>query len=104
MANVPNWFNESWLDANKESIFVKRLRNTVYAIEMDKNISGKNKKPMQATIECLMGDVAADATKFQYAEALKEMEKLTGDDKIAAADAVERVKAEYAEYMDFLTS
>jgi len=104
MANLPSWFNESWLGENKENIFVKRLRNTVSAIEMDKNIGGPNKKPMQATRECLMGDVAADATKFQYAEALKELEKLTGDDKIAATEAVERVKAEYADYMNFLTS
>ena len=99
----PEWFKENdWLIENQEHKFVKRLGNVIHGIQMDINIKGPNDEPMDATKACFMGDEAADANKFQYSEALREMNTLTGDDLQKAEKVLSEFKTEFEVYLPTL--
>lgn len=99
----PEWFRSNeWLIENQEHVFVKRLGNVIHGIQMDMNIKKKDDTPMKATADCLMGDIAVNAQKFQFKEALKEMKTLTGDDFKQAEMVLEKFNKEFVEYLPSL--
>ena len=100
---LPKWITSNdWLSKNQEKTFVKRLRNTASQIEGDKFIKKPSHSPMEATSECLWGDVAVKGTCFQWAETKKEYEKLSETDKIEAKKILDIFKNEYSEYISIL--
>ncbi len=101
---LPDWFiGNDWLIENQEHLFVRRLGNTISQINQDKNIISDQEKPMQATMNCLMGDIASSGTKFQYQETLKELNALTGNDRVEANKIMEEFKKNFEEYLPFLS-
>ena len=102
-AKLPQWFKENnWLIQNQEHLFVRRIGNALAQIMGDISVKRKGDAPMDATRSFLSGDDAANATKFQYAEALKEMKTLTGGDLKKAQEVLQKFKDEFSEYMPHL--
>ena len=99
----PEWFKENgWLIENQDQLFVKRLGNAMSQIQMDINIQASGDAPMSATKSCFMGDESAEATRFQYAEATKQIETFTGDDLENAEKVMGKFKEAFKDYLPFL--
>ena len=104
-SNLPEWFKKNdWLVQNQDTLFVKRLLNVISDIQTDKTIKSPSDKPMKATRKCLMGNISIDATKFQYSEALKQLESLSTSDRNFADEVMEKFKIENQDYLPFITS
>lgn len=102
-SNKPEWFkNNEWMIQNQEHLFVKRLGNTIYQLQSDKKIKRPDQKPMEAVQSCFMGDIAANGTKFQFNETIKQLNTLTGDDLIKAKEMMDCFKNDFKDYLPFL--